>query len=50
MKTERPTSPIAPERPAPSRTPERESLKGRVITEAEWLNPGLGRPKAGDRS
>lgn len=35
------------ERPAPAA---REDLKGRVLREAEWLNPALARaPGAGER-
>ena len=48
--TSRPDAPVGEERPAHTNTIERESLKGRVVTEAEWLNPALGRPKAGERS
>lgn len=42
--------PVTPERATAARPAEREGLKGRVITEAEWLNPGLGRPRPGGSS
>jgi hypothetical protein len=45
---ERGPRPVTPERPAHSNTPERDPR--RVVTEAEWLNPGAARPKSGDRS
>lgn len=37
----------AQERANAVRPPEREPLAGRVLTEAEWLNPALGRKPEG---